>query len=191
MDIKLEVDDRAVKEALRRLSERMEDMTPVMRRIGELLVSSVQENFNREGRYSGPGSWRGGSKRWKPLSRSTIKQRERLGYWPGQILTRTGRLKSSINYHAGRDYVAVGTNLIYAAIHQFGVDKEVSVKAHRRKVRSRDIKKGRRMFARGVTFVQEHTRHMKIPARPFLVVQDEDLEEIREIIARAILKGLK
>ena len=160
MDIKIEVDDKGVKEALRELSERMEDMTPVMRRIGELLVSSVQENFNREGRYSEPGSWRGGSKRWQPLAPSTIKQRERLGYWPGQILTRTGRLKASITYHAGRDYVAVGTNLVYAAIHQFGG------------------KAGRGHRA-------------NIPARPFLVVQDEDLDEIREIIARAILKGLK
>jgi len=158
MDIKIEVDDKGVKKALQELSERVEDLTPVMRRIGELLVSSVQENFNREGRYSEPGSWRGGSKRWQPLAPSTIRQRERLGYWPGQILTRTGRLKSSINYQAGKDHVVVGTNLIYAAIHQFGG------------------KAGRGHRA-------------NIPARPFLVVQDEDLEEIREII-RDYIAGL-
>jgi len=157
MDIKIEVDDEGVKKSLRELSDRVEDLTPVMKMIGELLVSSVQENFNREGRYSEPGSWRGGSKRWKPLAPSTIKQRKRLGYWPGQILTRTGRLRSSINYRAGRDHVAVGTNVIYAAIHQFGG------------------KAGRGHRA-------------NIPARPFLVVQDEDLEEIREIIADYILE---
>lgn len=160
MDIKIEVDDKGMQKMLRELSERMEDLTPVMRRIGELLVSSVQENFNREGRYSEPGSWRGGPKRWQELAPSTIRQRERQGYWPGQILTRTGRLKSSINYHAGKDHVVVGTNLIYAAIHQFGG------------------KAGRGHRA-------------NIPARPFLVVQDEDLEEIREIIRDYIARLLK
>ncbi len=160
MDIKMEVDDKGVKKALRKLSRHVEDMTPVMKKIGRKIVTSVQENFNREGRYSRKGSWRGGSKRWEPLAESTIKQRKRQGYWPGKILTRLGGLKGSIISHAGKDHVVVGTNVIYAAIHQFGG------------------KAGRGHRA-------------KIPARPFLVVQDEDLEEIREEIADYIIGLLK
>ena len=151
MEIKMKIDDRQINELLRRLRRKMGDLTPVMEEIGELIVSSVQENFNRGGRYSEPGSWRGGNKKWKKLAPSTIRERERQGYWPGQILVRTGRLKNSIFYEAGKDHVTVGTNVVYAAIHQFGG------------------KAGRKHAA-------------KIPARPFLVVQDEDLEEIKEII---------
>ena len=152
MEIKMKIDDRQINELLRRLRRKMGDLTPVMEEIGELIVSSVQENFNRGGRYSEPGSWRGGNKKWKELAPSTIRERERQGYWPGQILVRTGDLKESITYDAGKDYVIVGTwDIDYAAIHQFGG------------------KAGRKHAA-------------KIPARPFLVVQDEDLEEIKEII---------
>ena len=156
MEIKMTIDDREINRLLRRLRRKMGDLTPVMEEIGELIVSSVQENFNRGGRYSKPGSWRGGNKKWKELAPSTIKERKRLGYYDKdtdscEILVRTGELKDSITYDAGKDYVTVGTDKVYAAIHQFGG------------------KAGRKHAA-------------KIPARPFLVVQDDDLEEIKEII---------
>ncbi|SFM68021.1 phage virion morphogenesis protein [Thermodesulforhabdus norvegica] len=149
--ITLEVDDREVKDLLAKLQARMHNLRPVMEEIGELIVSSVIENFEREGRYAEEGSWKGGSKRWKRLSPVTEELRRRRGHWPGKILTESGRLRSSIHYSAGSNEVTVGTNVVYAAIHQFGG------------------KAGR-------------GHKVEIPARPYLVVQDEDLEAIEEII---------
>ncbi|WP_457571295.1 phage virion morphogenesis protein [Desulfovulcanus sp.] len=154
--ITINVNTKALDMALQDMEKRMSNLTPVMEEIGEIIVSSAQENFERQGRYSSPGSWKGGSNKWKPLKPATIKQRMRKGYWPGKTLQQRGRLKSSIGYRAGKNSVEIGTNLAYAAIHQFGG------------------RAGRNLTA-------------EIPARPYLVVQEEDLEEIREIITDYIL----
>lgn len=124
MRIELNVDDREVSQLFRQIKNRVSDMTPLMNIIGETIRSSVVYNFEVGGR---PEKW--------PESNRAILQ-------DGQTLVDTGRLRTSINYQAGRDRVEVGTNVVYAAIHQFG--------------------QGR------------------IPKREFLLVQNEDLEEIRE-----------
>ena len=42
------------------------------------------------------------------------------GYWPGRILQRRGELAASITSKYDENSAVVGTNKIYAAIHQFG-----------------------------------------------------------------------
>ena len=176
--IKIEVDDRSIQKLLKKLKHRLNDMSPVMEEIGNIILDSVEENFEEGGRYSSPGSWRGGSKKWEPLSPSTIKQRRKEGSWPGQILVRNSAgLAASISVNAGREYVEVGTNKPYAAIHQFGgVIPERIIKPQRAKALKIPVEKG--YIFRKKTKIPE----VRIPARPFLVIQDEDIEEIREAI---------
>jgi phage virion morphogenesis protein len=75
-----------------------------MAEIGEALVSSTVERFE-----SGEGP---DGTAWKPSQRA-----EKEG---GKTLVDTGRLRGSIGYEASPASVSVGSNLVYARIHQLG-----------------------------------------------------------------------
>lgn len=76
----------------------------VMAEIGEALVSSTVERFETSTAPDGTA--------WKPSQRA-----EKEG---GQTLVDTGRLRGSIGYEASPASVSVGSNLVYARIHQLG-----------------------------------------------------------------------
>lgn len=91
----------------------------------------------------------------------------------GQVLhVRTGTLRRSINrvVTSTPDSVVatVGTNVRYAAIHEFGFDGTVTVRWHVRKIASQSIGKGKKQTLQGVAFVKEHTRTVHMPERSFL-----------------------
>lgn len=48
MGIKMKENNEEINRLLRRLRRKMGDLIPVMEEIGELIVSFVQENFNRD-----------------------------------------------------------------------------------------------------------------------------------------------
>ena len=99
----------------------------------------------------------------------------------------------SITYTYDHASIEIGTNVKYAGVHQFGFSGSVSVRSHTRKVKSRDVfwrdifTRKKKLIAKGIGFVRSHTRRMNIPARPFLVVQDEDVAEIKHIIKDYLL----
>lgn len=138
--IKIEIDDRQFREAIQKLIQRGIDRRPLMRNIAMIMHNAVEENFAQQGRPS-----------WRPLSPKTIKSRQKRGYWPGAILQMRGELAASISQSSDNNSAVVGTNKIYAAIHQFG---------------------GR--AGRG--------HKAQIPARPFLKLTDDDLEEIKKAV---------
>ena len=72
------------------------------------MEDSVEENFKQAGR----------SDKWQELAKSTIKQRTKKGHWPGKILQVRCELASSITSYYDSDSAVVGTNKVYAAIHQ-------------------------------------------------------------------------
>lgn len=84
----------------------------------------------------------------------------------------------------------------HMSVHQFGFEGSVSVSAHRRQVKSRNVlgattAKGRRKKfggqASGVGFVKAHTRKVKLPARPFLgILSPFAQQQAVTIAARAI-----
>ena len=168
--IDVKIDDREIKALFQRLQGRVKDLTPAMKVVGQIVRTSVVKNFEVGGR----------PQRWKPSRRAVVEG--------GRTMIDTGRLMKSITSRAYRDRAEVGTNVIYAAIHQFGFEGDVEVKSHIRKVKSRDIRKGRKKIASGITVVRSHSRHMNIPARPFLMVQDEDWREIREAILEYLME---
>lgn len=75
------------------------------------MADAVEENFKQEGRPE-----------WTKLKDSTIKLRTQKGYWPGKILQTRGELAASITSNYDESSAIVGTNKVYAAIHQFGGD---------------------------------------------------------------------
>lgn len=177
MDINIKMDLTGVKGLFRRLKKAGSDLTPVMKVIGETVRTSVVKNFLEKGRPT----------QWMPLAPETIRRKKNKG----RVLIEESHLMDSVNWRASASRVEVGTNKVYAAIHQFGFGGKVSIPAHRRKVESRDIRDGKKKKASGVGFVKAHERRMNVPARPFLMVQNEDIAEIREMITAHIMAAEK
>ena len=107
--IEITVDNTEIVNLLKRLSEKTQNLRPVMKIIAGIMMDSVEENFEQQGRPKWPG-----------LSLATRKQRTKKGYWPGKILQMRGELTASVTSDYGNDHAIVGTNKKYAAIHQFG-----------------------------------------------------------------------
>ena len=158
------------------LKEKVRGNRGLMLAIAEELRVAVLKNFETEGARLG--------KKWASLRKSTIKQRESKGYWPGKILQRTGQLKNSIISRADETSAEVSTNLIYAAIHQYGgwIHRS-SLKTYLRKKRE----------GKAASFDKLRMRKNKmssfyIPARPFMKLNERDLDRVKSIIVKELTK---
>lgn len=146
--VSLTHNEKALQANLKAIARRCGSMRPAMAIIGETVRSSVVRNFEKGGRPEG----------WQPLSPVTEAMKK-----GGSILVGKGHgggLLGSINARPGENAVLVGTNKVYAAIHQFGGQ---AGRGHK----------------------------VAIPARPYLLVQEEDWPEIREQLSDFILQGEK
>ncbi len=128
--------------------------------IGEQMVNSTRERF-KEGVAPDGSRWR---------------KSVRAGMQGGQTLVDTRDLEKSITYQAYPDRVDVGTNKLYAPVHQQG--KTIYSK------RGRYLK-----FRVGKQFVTR--KRVIIPKRPFIGISKEDREEVRNIINDAIGEALR
>lgn len=190
--IKIEVSDQEIAAGLQRLVDAGSDLGPAMRAIGEALLHSTQRRFEAK---AGPD---GG--RWAPFAEETLR-RMPARRKPPELLRDTNRLYSSIVFEAASEAVEVGTNVVYAAIHQFGGDivipeRQGSATFETVAEGAGKAKDGRRVgsklrFAKASTraktketksfTVPAHTVH--IPARPYLGISEADKVEILAILA--------
>lgn len=108
--IEIKLDNKEVESRLLDLAQRSENLRPLMKNIAGVFAYSTEENFKEEGRPD----------KWTDLAESTKRQRKKKGHWPGQILQVSGQLASSISTYYDNDSAVIGSNLDYAAIHQFG-----------------------------------------------------------------------
>lgn len=143
----------AALDALADAAAAMDHPRPLFDEIGAALAVSTQMRFERG---VGPDG-----NPWPPSLRAIVEG--------GRTLVDSARLMGSITHEATDSGVAVGTNLIYAAIHQFGgVIRPVSAPKLAFKLAT-----GQKAFVDQVT----------IPARPFLGLDDDDETEIAAIAA--------
>lgn len=119
--------------------------------IGETLVSSTLERFE-DGKDPDGKVWTPSARAWS----QGLKGRRSRGF--GRTLVDSGRLRGSITYEATPQRVVVGTNVKYAAIHQFGG-----------------------MAGRG--------RKVRIPARPYVGISEEDVLECRGMMTDFVAAG--
>jgi len=184
LDGKIVIDDREVRQALERARKRLADLRPLLREIAGRLHDAVEENFRLEGR-------RGGRPRWEELRPATQRAREKAGHWPGRILQRRGQLAASVEPGWSRDKAWVGTNLRYAAIHQFGgtIEKKARTQvlaydegARRFLSRRRARRKTKGFTAVRFAAIGAHT--VTMPARPYLSMTPEDLADVAAIARR-------
>lgn len=178
----IKIDGRELQKVCVKIVERGANKKDALRTIGAIARESIRYNFRAGGRPN----------KWVASKRVTAKR--------GQTLRKSGRLMNSITSTIAGDRVIVGTNVIYAAVQNYGAKKFsfgtvlAKIPAHSRKNPARDIKDGRKKMAGGVSFVRAHTRTMKlpwgdIPARPFMVLQQEDILSMEIAIAKQIIGG--
>lgn len=125
---------------------------------------------------------------------STIK-RDFLSGGADNLKVRTGRLRSSIRFLIGeaeKDItISFGSDVAYAAIHEFGGKTRAHRIEPRRKKFLRFFKGGQEIFSRGVN----HPGSL-IPKRPFLTpgVEAEEPDfraAIANLLERAAMKGIE
>lgn len=84
--------------------ESARDKSELMDRIGMAMEASTQDNF--EGEHAPDGT------PWAPSLRAKLDG--------GKTLTDSGRLSDSVTHRSTSDSVEIGSNLIYAGVHQDG-----------------------------------------------------------------------
>lgn len=140
---------------LRRLNrgiDRQADTLPLMRAIGDFVRDATRQRFRDQHGPSGQP--------WKPSIRAQLQG--------GATLVKDTHLRDSIVAHATADEAEVGTNIIYAAIHQFGG----VIRAKGGGALRFQLPGGGFATVKSVT----------MPARPFLGVNDEDRVEIAALV---------
>lgn len=162
-------------EIIELLNKRLTGNRNLMLSIAETMRVSVFKNFQTEGSRIGS--------KWQRLSPATIKQRQKKGYWPGKILQRTGQLKNSIISQADDTTAAVSTNLVYAAIHQYGgwIHRS-SLKTYLRK------KREGKEAPSGIRQRRIKMSSFYIPARPFMKLNESDMNKIKSTIVKELTK---
>lgn len=149
--IRLEGDTRAMLRKIRSFSEI--DKKGINAALAEGVRESTLERFRQS---KDPGG-----KRW----RTSI----RVASEGGKTLIDSSQLRNSIQVTADASGFAVGTNAKHAATHQFGDQG--------RTIRARKAKNLR--FQVGGQWVSKKQVKVNIPARPFLGLSDEDMQEIK------------
>lgn len=162
-------------QALTGLDLRTRDLTPVMQDFAGYMKGSVQKNFAAQGRparwaplkASSLASWIGSRKSWRTKS-GGISAKGAAALGGRLILTDTGRLRNSINFKALARGVEGYTNVKYAAIQQLGGTTGPHTIVPRKK---------KALFWPGAAHPVKSVQHpgSRIPARPFLMFQDEDV----------------
>lgn len=172
--IEIKVLDDQTQQALNNLHYRVSNLRQLMGALAEDMMSAVENNFAAEGRPA----------KWPKLHPGTIEDRQKKGYWPGKILQRTGQLLASIHPEYNASEAIVGTNKIYAAIHQFGGQTKAHViRAKNKKFLAFRGKDGGMVFRRSVNHPGS-----KIPARPFLSLTDDDMANVMTILESYLVK---
>ena len=155
LGIRLKIIDRDFKQAIDGLSGRFKDVRKPLRECGLVGLRSIAKTFKAGGRPV----------RWKPSKRG------------GKTLIDTARLMRSITMKAAAKSVTWGTNVKYAAIHHLGGTIPARTILPRRAKALRWIgPNGTVRFAKKVNIPAT-----KIPAREFLVMQDEDMRVFKRI----------
>lgn len=179
---------------LESMRARANDLAPVLRAIGDLMVASADRNFEAEGRPA-----------WKPVRPATARRKAKAGH--SRILMWSGALARSITFQVQGRKVVLGTNSPYGRIHQEGGVIQRDAREFRVRFRldakgkllRRQIRKGGSdsmlVFAgahhkRAVAFAFTHGPYqIRIPARPYLTFQPGEQDAYGALVLNFVLTG--
>lgn len=155
LSLHFQIKDKVVKRAFNKLVKAAEDTAPLMRGIATILENSTRERFATE---TDPDS-----EEWEPSLRVKL--------FGGKTLTQDGHLGDSISSTYDATSAVVGSNRIYAAIHQFGGF-----------IQAKTAKGLAFEFAGPGTDTHVVVQNVFIPARPYLGVSDLDAGDVEDFI---------
>ena len=142
-------DGTAAIEHLSGLVDAINDPSPLLAELGEYGLRSTRARFKTQTAPDGTA--------WAALQPWYQKEKRRN---KSRILTLNGYLRGQMTWQlVGDRTVEIGSNLPYAAVHQFGA----TIKPRAAKV---------------LMFRGHVAKSVTIPARPYLVLSDEDRSEI-------------
>jgi len=173
IEIITEIRDEELKRYISQVEQRGKDLRPALKRCAIIMYKSFGKNFQQEGR----------PRKWKPLSPNTIAGRRKGSR---RILQDTGRLRmSSISktgagniYKLRKDSLKMGSSLQIAPYHQYGTSPHT--------IKAKHAKALRIPMADGVIF-RRSVQHPGLDARVFITIQDEDVEEMKEVFSSYIV----
>jgi phage virion morphogenesis protein len=110
--LEITVNDADIQAVMVQLLNRTNNLQPAMAQIGEIVIESVHRNFEEHVAPDGTP--------WQPVSESYAKWKQKKGRNPADINIFNNILQNSIHRDTTNDSVTIGTNVIYAAIRQFG-----------------------------------------------------------------------
>ena len=148
----------AAQDALNQLASTLDDLTPALRDIGEYLMIAHDERFAQQVAPDGTP--------WKALSPSYQRTKTKNA---NRLLVLNGYLSKSFRYQVGNQELTFGTDVPYAAHHQFGTRPYTITP------------KSKKALAFGGAVVKK-VNHPGLPARPFLGISDADSREILDIL---------
>jgi phage virion morphogenesis protein len=137
--IRLTIDTGGGQRLLAEVQGRLANLEPALTAIKEVALDSIRQNFEASGR----------PEPWAPLK-----------YRQGKPLILSGRLRASITGEVQGSTVVLGTNLSYAAIHNYG----------------------------GTTTWGKRT--VTIPQRQYMLVQEADATTFAQILTAHLTRGL-
>lgn len=105
--LRIKVEYKKVKKAIKDTQKRVWNLEPIFDDIGNDVVRFIHRNFQEGGRPKWP-KWSAKYKKWRSENK------------PGKILILDKILYNSITHEAHRTYLLVGSNMEYAATHNFG-----------------------------------------------------------------------
>lgn len=149
MQIVFEITSDTLGPAIARALRAAQDFTPAMAEIVSVLETGVRRRFETGEDPQG--------KPWVPSQRAIEKG--------GRTLVDTGALLRSITSASDAFSAVVGTNVVYAAIHQFGGTIRPKTK-------------------KALNTPDGPRRAVNMPARPFLGFGPYETQEIEEILGR-------
>ena len=146
-------DGTAATASLRGLLAGIENPAPLLAQLGEYTLRTTRDRFKTQ---TGPdGTAWAALQPWYKKEKSQNKNR---------VLTLRGYLRGQlVSQVVGGKSVEVGSNSIYAAVHQFGSERPQNLERLQRRHKTEFI-----------------TRATTIPARPYLGLSDADRNELVE-----------
>jgi phage virion morphogenesis protein len=106
------VGTKPVSKALNQLLKNVSDISQAQRDIGEYLIETTQQRFVDQQAPDGSP--------WDPVSPKTLAKKRRSD----RVLTESGTLADTLSYQLKGNTLLFGSNLEYAATHQFGREED-------------------------------------------------------------------
>lgn len=176
LKIDAKLNDHQLHVAMERLLYIGANMKLVYQDIGEYLHQSHNERFDAE---VGPDG-----KPWEPLAPATLKRKR-----TNKILQERGYLKGLLRYQATNEFLAFGSDRVYAHIQHEGGTIDIAARSQQLHfkiskdgtVGNRFVKKKNSNFAQWASMA---AYTIDIPARPFIGLSAADRTEILRIIGK-------